>query len=821
MPSFFKKNIPLTIINVIIALFLIVWFISSPIAKYYLTPALAPYNLNLSEDTSIRYNLFMSKVTISDLALSTTENQKNETVFSLKELALKVTLFDLLFDEITISEATFDEGFIKIVRQGDDITIAGVTLPANEEKETSQSQETGEEPAAFPYTVKMPLLSLSNFTIDVSKTSPEQTKEKLHQLVFNALTIKDLSANLIEQSAKIIIDADIDNTELELDVQASLVQQQGDIVANLAINNYPLAKLSPYLDDINNLQGTLSLNSQQTISIEENSLTVLLSQGEIDNSMVSFIQNNQQLSIADFKQEFSNMKLAVDNGNITQLEGNSQLSISNIAITLLDQTQSQQIGDLLSIGSLAIDNISFHFIEQPIIKLPSITVNDIVGSHIKTSDTLASLPPITTIKQLAITNTAITPKDIAIDTITLDTITSDIMINEDKVLVNLVSDNTQETESNTNKTAENKNDVTLEEPSDEVASQTGEVSEPFFFSLNKFELLNGSKTVVNDKSVEPVVTRTLFLETLSLGSLNNKSNKPQQTPFSIAGKSNKYAHFKLDGTIDPFIDTPSYKITGHFKELSLPAISSYIKDAAQLEIKTGQLSTNIDVTLIGEQLDGNLALHLQGLETGLVDSHEAGSLIEQGALPLNMALGMLKDRDGAVELEVPVSGSTSDPQFGLHSILTIITQKAIMSATQDYLLTTFVPYANIVSVAITAGEFALKLRFDDLPYQVKQIEPSVEQKAFLDEFIALMKDKDDTKVTICAISVSADIDQKPGQAITDKALIKQLKALGEQREHAFKDYIIEHGGVESSRLLLCAPKIDTDVDAKPRIALSV
>ncbi|RHW77983.1 DUF748 domain-containing protein [Colwellia sp. RSH04] len=814
MPSFFKKSIPLTIINVVIALFLIVWFISSPIAKYYLTPALAPYNLNLSEDTSIRYNLFMSKVTISDLALSTTENQKNETVFSLKELALKVTLFDLLFDEITISEATFDEGFIKIVRQGDDITIAGVTLPANEEKETSQSQETGEEPAVFPYTVKMPLLSLSNFTIDVSKTSPEQTKEKLHQLVFNALTIKDVSANLIEQSAKIIIDADIDNTELALDVQANLVQQQGDIVANLAINNYPLAKLSPYLDDINNLQGTLSFNSQQTISIEENSLTVLLSQGEIDNSMVSFIQSNQQLSIADFKQEFSNMKLAVDNGNITQLEGNSQLSISNIAITLLDQTQSQQIGDLLSVGSLAIDDISFHFVEQPIIKLASITVNDIVGSHIKTSDKLASLPPIATIKQLAITNTAITPKDIAIDTITLDTITSDIIINEDKVLVNLVSDNTQET-------ANNKNDVTLEEPSDEVVSQTGEVSEPFFFSLNKFELLNGSKTVVNDKSVEPVVTRTLFLETLSLGSLNNKSNKPQKTPFSIAGKSNKYANFKLDGTIDPFIDIPSYKITGYFNELSLPAISSYIKDAAQLEIKTGQLSTNIDVTLIGEQLDGNLALHLQGLETGLVDSHEAGSLIEQGALPLNMALGMLKDRDGAVELDVPVSGSTSDPQFGLHSILTIITQKAIMSATQDYLLTTFVPYANIVSVAITAGEFALKLRFDDLLYQVKQIEPSVEQKAFLDEFIALMKDKDDTKVTICAISVSADIDQKPGQAITDKALIKQLKDLGEQREHAFKDYIIEHGGVESSRLLLCAPKIDTDVDAKPRIALSV
>ncbi|HBY88569.1 MAG TPA: hypothetical protein DEO86_22180, partial [Colwellia sp.] len=102
-------------------------------------------------------------------------------------------------------------------------------------------------------------------------------------------------------------------------------------------------------------------------------------------------------------------------------------------------------------------------------------------------------------------------------------------------------------------------------------------------------------------------------------------------------------------------------------------------------------------------------------------------LIDQGALPLNMAMGMLKDGDGNVELDVPLSGSISDPNFGLSSIVTLITKKAIMSATQDYLMTTFVPYANIVSIAITAGEFALKLRFDDLEYQVKQVEPDDHQ----------------------------------------------------------------------------------------------
>ena len=240
-----------------------------------------------------------------------------------------------------------------------------------------------------------------------------------------------------------------------------------------------------------------------------------------------------------------------------------------------------------------------------------------------------------------------------------------------------------------------------------------------------------------------------------------------------------------------------------------------------MELKSGQLNTDINVTLTGEQLDGNVVILLRSLETAVAGSDEAGALIDQGALPFNMALGMLKDGSGDVELEVPLSGSTSDPNFGVNSIVTLITQKAIWMATQDYLMTTFVPYANVVSVAMSVGEFALKLRFDDLIYETKQIEPNDAQQAYLQGFIALMQDKEDTRVNICGISVPADIDLTAGEKITNKEHAQQLKDIAEQRESAFKDYIIEHGNIASSRLLLCAPKIDSSKEAQPRIELSI
>jgi hypothetical protein len=339
-------------------------------------------------------------------------------------------------------------------------------------------------------------------------------------------------------------------------------------------------------------------------------------------------------------------------------------------------------------------------------------------------------------------------------------------------------------------------------------------------SINNLRLAAGSTLL--STSVEPAAKRKLFIDKLTLGALSNAQDKKNNdTPFELVGRSNKYAHFDFKGFSQPFSAQPIHHINGFLKELSLRAVSTYMQQAMQIELKNGQLNTDIDITLTGEQLAGNVVILLQGLETAIADSDEAGALIDQGALPLNIALGMLKDSHGNVELDVPLSGSTSDPQFGMSSIVSLITQKAIWMATQDYLLKTFVPYANIVSVAMTVGEFALKLRFDDLPYQAKQIAINEQQHAYLQAFMALMQDKKDTRVNICAISTPADISLKAGNKVTDKGKIKQLKEIAEQREELFKEYIIKHGNIASSRLLLCSPKIDSSEDAQPRIELSV
>jgi len=778
-----------------LGIYLVIWAISSPLSKHFIEPILLEQGLTLSTDTSISYNPFLSQLTVSDLTLYKSQKNKQEKVFSLNKLTVRLTLFRLLFDKIVVSKFELNDAYLKIIKTPTQLIIAGIDLN-QENNESPDEKKTETESKPFPYQLILPKLALNKVSIDVNNT------EKLHHIDIKELLISQVKADQQSQKAILSLQSAIDKTALEITANAEFEQGQGEINSQLSITNYPINKLQHYVDELSDLSGLLSLTSKQQIFITPEQLKLHIIEAKLNNSDLVIGYQQQFFNLEKLENSIKDLKLTLNQGEISELSGTSQLALYNADVHYEKPSQK-----LAFFRQLALNDISFHFNDEPQLKISNLIVEDIYGS--KNEDT--EHPPLMTLKQFNIKDIAISEKQLSINTITLDSLQGDVIIDKKQAFANLVT---------MPATKEEKEEV--EDLIEEVDKEITASNADYIISLNEFSLTNENHVTVLNNSVEPIRTRKLFIDTLHLGAISNAPNmQNEKTPFELIGRSNKYANFNFKGFTQPFAQQPKHHIEGFLKELSLPAISRYMKKSMQMELKNGQLNTDVDVTLTGEQLDGNVVILLRGLETAIADSDEAGALIDQGALPFNIALGMLKDSNGDVELDVPLSGSTSDPSFGMSSIVTLITQKAIWMATQDYLMTTFVPYANIVSVAMKVGEFALKLRFGDLIYQTKQIEPNEKQQAYLQAFIALMQDKEDTRVNICAISTPADIDLSAGSQVTDKEHIRQLKDIAEQREAAFKDYMIKYGNIASSRLLLCAPKIDSSKGAQPRIELSV
>ena len=829
--AIFKHKVFKIIFSLYITIYLLIWATSSPIAKHYIKPVLTEYNLQLNDESSIRINPFLMRITLSNINLSSIKDNQNDTVFALKELNLQVSLWQLAYDKIVLSEFSLTEGTLKVSQYDDHLVIAGVKVPNVDKEATQTAEETTKEPvdepvSAFPYQLVLPDFLLSQFHIEIERNTQQQ-QNKTHHIKIEQLALSQVKATETSQEGNLALTAFIDNTKLSLSANTDLTSGKGDINSNIHLKNYPVEKLTRYVEQLTELNGSLSFESQQTITLTELGLKVRVPKADFVLQELLVGLEEQHLTLNNVQMDLTELALDLQNNAITHFAGQS-----SIKLTEAEFNDNESKAQIVTLKQLSVDDILFVLDEEPSIDITNVVLDELMFSKKATlSDALAQklidkinvrsakdgvdisaedivkLPPVMELKTLTVNNLHIHEKSIAINTIIFDTLTGEVIINENKKLANLVALAGKSEQPNTEEATSSEAEVT---------------SDGFTFSFNKLHFMNESSLEFTDFSVDPIYQRTLFLDTFDVGALSNSKAKQQEkSPFTLSGRSNKYANFNLSGYLQPFSEFATYYAKGDFKEFSLPAISSYLKASTGIEVKTGQLNTALDLTLTGDELNGNVVVLLQALETALVDSDEAGSLIEQGALPLNMALGMLKDSDGNVELDVPLSGSTSDPKFGLSSIVTLITKKAIMSATQDYLMTTFVPYANIVSIAVSAGQFALKLRFDDLVYQVKQIEPNDKQQEYLQQFIALMQDKEDTRVSICAISTPTDINLKAGEEVTNKKDIERLKKIGEQREHALKDYLIEQGKIDSSRLLLCQPQIDSDEGASPRIAISV
>ena len=791
-PFYLSK--PVKIIALLfIGLYLVIWAISSPVSKYFITPILAEQGLTLSPDASIRYNPFMSQLNVSDLTLYL---NKEEKVLSINELSIRLTLFRLLFDKIVISKFQLDDAYIKINKTATQLVIAGIDLNKESNNDAPEKEIANTESTPFNYQLILPKLALSQINLDIKNDN------KPHQIVISNLLITKVKANELNQQASVNLQSIIDGTEFTLDADANFEQGQGEVSSQLAIIDYPIAKLQSYIEDLSELSGSFSFVSEQSISITKDLIKLHLNEAEITNKNLVVGYQQQFITLEKLQQNISDLKVTLNQGEITELSGQGGLTLNKAGVH--HNIPSQK---LAYFEQLAFNDMSFHFNDTPQLKVAEFIIDDIFAS--KNEDT--ELPALMTLKQFSISDIIISEHSLMVNKILLDSLQSQILMNKDKVISNLVTMPLTETE---------QEEITevIKEADQEINTKKAE----FIISLNEFSLINDNQISFEDNSVEPVAKRKLFIDTLSLGALSNaQDKKDNQTPFELIGRSNKYAHFEFKGFTQPFSQKPIHHLKGFLKELSLPSVSTYVQQAMQLELKSGQLNTDIGVTLEGEQVEGNVVILLQGLETGIADSNEAGELIDQGALPLNMALGILKDDNGNVELDVPLSGSTSDPQFGLSSVVGLITQKAIWLATEEYLMKTFIPYANIVSAAMAVGEFALKLRFEDLPYQAKQIAINKDQQAYIQAFIALMKDKKDTRVNICPISTPADINLNTSGKVTDKNQIKQLKEFALQRAEAFKEYLVKQGGIPSARLLLCSPKIDSSENAQPRIALSI
>jgi hypothetical protein len=132
----------------------------------------------------------------------------------------------------------------------------------------------------------------------------------------------------------------------------------------------------------------------------------------------------------------------------------------------------------------------------------------------------------------------------------------------------------------------------------------------------------------------------------------------------LNGAVGAFSPVSIKGQVNP-LGAPLYAdLALDFRNMELSIFNPYSGKFAGYNITKGKLTTELHYKLDGRKLDAQHHVVIDQLEFGdKTDSKDAVSL------PIKLAVALLKDRNGVIDLSLPVTGSLDDPKFRLGPII--------------------------------------------------------------------------------------------------------------------------------------------------------
>ncbi len=185
-------------------------------------------------------------------------------------------------------------------------------------------------------------------------------------------------------------------------------------------------------------------------------------------------------------------------------------------------------------------------------------------------------------------------------------------------------------------------------------------------------LVNG-RVFFSDRFIRPNYSANLSELTGGIGAFSSApppsapgtASAPQLADLTLKGRAEGTAQLDISGKLNPLARPLALDIQGKVRDLELPPLSPYSTKYAGYGIERGKLSMEVAYKIDPSgQLSASNQIVLNQLSFG---ERVAGS--DAPNLPVKLAVALLADRQGVIDINLPVNGSINDPQFRLGPLI--------------------------------------------------------------------------------------------------------------------------------------------------------
>lgn len=225
----------------------------------------------------------------------------------------------------------------------------------------------------------------------------------------------------------------------------------------------------------------------------------------------------------------------------------------------------------------------------------------------------------------------------------------------------------------------NVDDLLIPQPASAPATSqtkpaTASTDKPLGIRIGGIDINDGSANFA-DLTLTPNFATAIQQLNGQIGTIDNR--KPAPAKVDVKGKVDRYAPVTIKGALNPFNPLASLDIATSFKRVELTTLTPYSGKFAGFRIRKGRLNLDLHYLITNGQLKAENKVVVEQLQLGeKVDSPDAVDL------PIRLAVALLKDTEGKISIELPVTGDLNNPQFSVMPIIWQTLRNLVLRAAQ-------------------------------------------------------------------------------------------------------------------------------------------
>ena len=287
----------------------------------------------------------------------------------------------------------------------------------------------------------------------------------------------------------------------------------------------------------------------------------------------------------------------------------------------------------------------------------------------------------------------------------------------------------------------NVNDLLIPQPAGAPASSQAKPAsassdKPLGIHIGQIDINDGSANFA-DLSLTPNFATAVQQLNGQIGTIDNR--KPLPAKVDVKGKVDRYAPVTIKGALNPFNPLASLDIATSFKRVELTTLTPYSGKFAGFRIRKGRLNLDLHYLITNGQLKAENKVVVEQLQLGeKVDSPDAVDL------PIRLAVALLKDTEGKISIELPVTGDLNNPQFSVMPIVWQTLRNLVLRAAQA-------PFKFIGGLITGGGSQDLS----NVAFAPGSSELTGDAQSSLDKLAAALKERPELRLEIEGTSAQA------------------------------------------------------------------